>query len=255
MRLHHQEFGQGEPLIILHGFLGSGDNWRSIARHLGQHYHCYVVDLRNHGMSFHDADCSYSAMAGDVSAFINEHRIYAPTLMGHSMGGKVAMQVAFENEEQIKSLVVVDIAPKPYENRHGGILEAMYRLSLSDFSALTDLDAALSQDIPVKELRAFILKNMARDAGMFKWKINVPILRDNIARITEAPILEGRIDVPSLFIKGAYSDYIDVPEDESLIASFFENYYIDIVPKAGHWVHAQNPEVFLNMVQAFLTDV
>jgi esterase len=145
--------------------------------------------------------------------------------------------------------------PKAYQNRHSGILDAMYRLSLSDFSALIDLDKALSQDIPVKEIRAFILKNLAREAGSFRWKVNLPVLRDNVALITGAPHLVGRIKIPTFFIKGAYSDYIDLPKDEALMESLFEHYDIDIVPKAGHWVHAQNPEAFLHVLQTFLRDV
>ena len=251
--LHFEELGQGEPLIILHGFLGSGQNWKSIAQQFSTKYNVFLLDLRNHGWSPHSDDCGYEAMANDVIEFITTYNLYEPTLLGHSMGGKVAMQVSSQLREQIKQLIVVDIAPKAYENRHGFILDALYKLSIQDANALNELDKALTPDIPDKGLRGFLLKNLERESGTFKWKLNLPVLRDNVDSITAAPTIEPCIDIPTLFIKGQYSDYIKLPDDEQLIATYFDNYDINTIQKTGHWVHAMAPQAFMSTVNEFLT--
>lgn len=250
--LNYQELGQGQPVILLHGFLGSSQNWLSYARYLSDRYNVFCVDLRNHGWSFHSDDCSYDAMTADVEELIAAYSLYEPIVIGHSMGGKVAMQLASNLSEQIQKLVVEDIAPRQYDNRHGDILDALFRLSLDGAEALGQLDKALAVDIPDKHLRGFLLQNLSRDAGEFKWKLNLPALRQHVDAITAAPTLEDDIEVPCLFVRGEYSDYIQLPQDEQLIASHFINYDIVTIPKTGHWVHGFALQEFAKAVDDFL---
>ena len=250
--LNYQEFGQGQPLLLLHGFLGSSQNWLTYAKYLAERYNVFAVDLRNHGWSFHSEDCSYDAMAADVEELISTYSLYEPIIIGHSMGGKVAMQVASNLSEQVEKLVVEDIAPRQYDNRHGDILDALYRLSLDGAEALSDLDKTLAVDIPDKNLRGFLLQNLSREAGEFKWKLNLPVLRQHVDSITAAPTLNDDIEVPILFVKGEYSDYIQLPQDNQLIASYFLDYDIVTIPKSGHWVHAFCPKEFAKAVDDFL---
>jgi esterase len=191
-------------------------------------------------------------MAEDVEELISTYSLYEPILIGHSMGGKVAMQVASNLSEQIQKVVVEDIAPRQYDNRHGDILDALFRLSLDGVEALGELDKALAIDIPDKQLRGFLLQNLARDAGAFKWKLNLPALRQHVSAITAAPDLKDDIEVPTLFVRGECSDYIQLPQDEQLIASHFLDYDIVTVPRAGHWVHAFSAQDFAKAVDDFL---
>lgn len=250
--LHYQEFGQGQPLLLLHGFLGSSQNWHTYAQYLSERYNVFSVDLRNHGWSFHSDDCSYDAMACDVEDLISTYSLYEPILIGHSMGGKVAMQVASNLSEQISKVVIEDIAPREYDNRHGDILDALYKLSLDGAVALADLDRALAVDIPDKTVRGFLLQNLSREAGEFKWKLNLPALRQHVDSITAAPTLNDEIGVPALFVKGEYSDYIQLPQDDLLIGSYFLDYDIVTIPKTGHWVHAFSYRNFVEVVDDFL---
>ena len=254
MTLYHEEFGQGLPLIICHGFLGSSSNWRSVAQKLSSHFHVYTVDLRNHGLSFHDSDCSYLAMAQDIVEFIHHHRLDNPVLLGHSMGGKVVMQVAADCDVSLSKLVVVDVAPKRYGDRHRRILDSMCRLALGDMTSVSELDKALSYDISDPVLRGFLLKNCIKNANHLAWKINLEGLRDGYDSIAESPVILDVIDTSTLFVRGENSDYIVLPEDDFLIRRYFSEFRIETVLGAGHWVHVEAQVQFMTTVLDFLCD-
>jgi len=255
MTLYHEEFGQGQPLLICHGFLGSSSNWRTVATKLASRFHVYTLDLRNHGLSFHHADCSYPAMAQDVLEFMYSHHLENPILLGHSMGGKVVMQLASDCPVSLLKLIVVDIAPKRYSDRHRQILDALSRLSLGDKSSLSELDQALSRDIADPALRKFLLKNCERNADQFAWKINLEGLRKDYDAIAAAPDLTEIIESPTLFVRGEKSDYIQLPDDERLIRKHFSDYRLKTISGSGHWVHVEAPALFMEVIDDFLCDI
>ncbi len=249
--LHHVEYGQGEPLIILHGLLGSADNFRSIATQLGQFYHVFCLDLRNHGLSGHADTMTYADMADDVIQFIANRRLFEPILLGHSMGGKVAMTVAGSYLDQLSRLIVVDIAPKDYENRHSLILNAMNGLNLDRYTRLSEVDHALSAAIPSPQIRGLILKNLIKEGDLFHWKVNLPVILNQYPFLQEAPPLLESIDLPTLFIRGGESDYI-LDDDLEFIDALFPDSDLRTIRGAGHWVHAEAPNAFVDAVLSFL---
>lgn len=249
--LHHVEYGQGEPLIILHGLLGSADNFRSIATQLGQFYHVFCLDLRNHGLSGHADTMTYADMADDVIQFIANRRLFEPILLGHSMGGKVAMAVAAAYKNQLSRLIVVDIAPKYYEDKHSFILNAMHNLNLDRYTTLKEMDYALSLQLSDPQLRGFILKALIKENDLFYWKVNLPVLLERYSDLQEAPPLFESIELPTLFIRGSESDYI-LDDDWDFTQSIFPNSDLVTIRGAGHWVHAESPDLFVQQVLSFL---
>lgn len=252
MTLYHEEFGRGAPLIICHGFLGASSNWRRCAERLSKDYHVYVLDLRNHGLSFHDHDCTYPSMAQDVLEFILHHRLESPVLLGHSMGGKVIMQAASDSSVDLSKLIVVDIAPKAYDLRHLFILKALEKIGLGDLRSLSELDHVLSLDIPDPVLRGFLLKNVIRDSDGLRWKINLEGLTRGYSDIAASPSLRPSIELPTLFVRGGRSDYILLPQDDLTISTFFEDYQISTLDGVGHWVHIEAMDQFISVVLDFL---
>ncbi|QSE97957.1 alpha/beta fold hydrolase [Fulvivirga lutea] len=251
MELFYRELGEGQPLIILHGLFGSSDNWLSIAKLLAEDYHVYSVDQRNHGQSPHSDDFDYPTMAKDLSDFIDQHEIEDPIIIGHSMGGKVAMQYAVNNPQNWQKLIVVDIAPKSYEVHHDQILEGLNSLDLDNLKSRGDADKELSEYVPELGVRQFLLKNLNRDNSGFSWKINLPVLTKNIEIIGAG--LDGRLSEskPVLFINGEKSGYIK-EKDYSLIDEKFPGATVVTIKDAGHWVHAEKPEEFMETLTAFL---
>src|SRR5262244_3355340 len=178
MNLHFEVVGEGRPVVILHGLLGSADNWRSMSRRLGAYYRVFALDLRNHGRSPHSNILDYDVMAADVREFTEQQALRRIMLLGHSMGGKVAMQFAIEYSEQVDRLIVVDIAPKAYEPSQHYLLKAMQSLDLSRYKSFADVDAALAPEVSSESLRQFLIKNLARDetdasAGKCIWKRSI----------------------------------------------------------------------------------
>lgn len=251
MKLFFRELGDGQPLIILHGLFGSSDNWLSIAKQLSEDYKVFSVDQRNHGNSPHDDLFDYPTMADDLYNFIQENKIHNPIIIGHSMGGKVAMQFAVNHPDMWDKLVVVDIAPKSYPVHHDKILEGLNSLKLGDLQSRGDADKQLAEYVPEIGVRQFLLKNISRDSTGFSWKINLPILTKNIEIIGAG--LDGKLNSakPVLFINGANSGYIK-ETDFGLIGEYFPEAVIHTVNNAGHWVHAEKPEEFMEVVTNFL---
>jgi len=252
MRLNFQVQGDGFPLIILHGFLGSLDNWRSVSKKLSASSKVYSLDLRNHGDSPHSAIMNYSIMVHDLQEFYADQRIPEAHLLGHSMGGKVAMQFTLENPTLVNKLIVVDIAPKPYPASQRALLQALRDLDLSKFQSFGEIDIALAPAIKKPALRSFLLKNLARDSVRgFRWKINLDALITNYDELTKnIPVREPSIK-PCLFIRGGQSKYIQ-DEDLPMIERGFPEAQIATIQSAGHWVQADAPAEFLRLVEDFL---
>lgn len=245
--------GEGAPLIILHGLFGSSDNWLSIARELESRYKVYLVDQRNHGDSPHSEEFTYSAMAADLKEFVEEHDIKAPVVVGHSMGGKTAMNFAVTCPNLLRKLVVVDIAPRYYPVHHDVILKGLQSIDVESLESRREADKALSEYVPELGVRQFLLKNLGRNSeGGYEWKINLPVINDQIENVGEALDEESRFEKPVLFINGAKSGYIKKERDEALIQQIFPKATIETIPGAGHWVHAEKPAEVIEKVRTFI---
>ena len=252
MRLHFQTYGQGQPLVILHGLFGSLDNWLGVAPRLAEQFHVFVVDLRNHGQSPHSAEMSYPLMAEDVAKFFDAHSLAKAAVLGHSMGGKVAMQFALSYPERVEKLVVVDMAPRVYKPSHAAIFAALLALDLSLFQTRHQIEEALGPAIPNLVVRRFLLKNLGRDeAGKLFWKINLRGIAENYPLLGEALSATKPFVKPALFLRGGKSNFITAA-DEPLIRQLFPRVEMQAIDGAAHWVHSDQPEEFTSRVLEFL---
>jgi esterase len=252
MNLHFEAVGEGPSLIILHGLLGSADNWRSMSRRLGAHYKVFAVDLRNHGRSPHSDIFDYDVMIADLREFMEQQALRRSMLLGHSIGGKVAMQFAIDYPEQVDRLVIVDIAPKPYEPSQRYIFQALRSLDLTRYKSFADVDAALAADVSDQSLRQFLLKNLARDENRrLRWKVHLEAIDRNYDKLGQGLAPERTFDKPTLFIRGGRSNYIE-DDDAPLIRQIFPQAEIATLPEAGHWAHVDAPEEFFQTVLNFL---
>ena len=253
-QLNYKSFGAGSPVIILHGLFGMLDNWQTFAKQLADLHTVYIVDQRNHGRSFHSDDFSYSLSANDIASWIKEMGIENPHIMGHSMGGKTAMQLAIEWPELIASLIVVDIAPKAYPDAHSAYLKAILGLDIEHISTRQEADRLLSQSIPEAGVRLFLLKNLSRYAEKgFVWKANFQAIHDNYEKIRGAITSEFPVDIPALFVRGSQSHYISA-QDYAPIKKVFPSAHITTID-SGHWIHAEQPEALLSLVTRHLNDI
>ncbi|MEO2062361.1 MAG: alpha/beta fold hydrolase [Christiangramia sp.] len=253
MKLHSTILGEGKPFVILHGFLGMSDNWKTVGKHLAENgFEVHLVDQRNHGKSPHSAEFSYQLLAEDLVAYCQEHQLEKIILMGHSMGGKTAMLAACENEELIEKLIVVDIAPKYYAPHHQQILKGLTALDDAKLTSRGDAEDFLAEYIPQTGVRLFLLKNLYwKTKEQLSLKLNLDSLKENIENIGEA-LPEGKsYSGPALFIKGANSDYIE-KTDELNIRTIFPKASFVTIKDAGHWVHAEKMEAFLATILQFV---
>jgi len=254
MDLHFKTFGEGEPLIILHGLFGTLDNWQTLGKRLADHYMVYLVDQRNHGRSPHEPEMDYPRMADDLRAFMQENWIHRAHILGHSMGGKTAMEFALRNPDMTDRVIVVDIAPKTYEPGHNEIFEALRSLDPEALQDRQEADHALAKDIADRGIRMFLLKNLSRrKEGGFRWKMNLDAIYKNYERILQKPSGQEPFHGEALFIRGERSRYIQ-PQDEQLIHAYFPQARLETVPRAGHWVHAEAPDALYDLVTQFLAE-
>ena len=253
MKLNFKKSGTGPspPLVILHGLFGSLDNWFSIAKELVDHYTLYLVDQRNHGDSPHSNDWNYGVMVEDLRELLDAEGLDSVYLMGHSMGGKTVMNFAVTYPEPVRKLIVGDIAPRHYPIHHQRILEGLNALNLQTLQSRKEADDQLAAFIPELGIRQFLLKSLGRDANGFAWKINLPVITEQIEEVGKA-LEEGTIfDGPTLFLGGANSSYIqqqDLPD----INTHFPNSEWVSIPDAGHWLHAEQPEAVVKAIRRFL---
>lgn len=254
MKLNFKKIGEtGLPVLILHGLFGSLDNWISIARALAEnHFIVYIIDQRNHGQSPHSEDFNYSLMADDLKEFIFEHSVKNPIVIGHSMGGKTVMQFACKYPELTEKLIVVDISPAYYPVHHHEIIDALFSLHLDEIKNRNEAEEQLSHKIKDFGVRQFLLKNLYRkNAYQFAWRFNLPSIAKNIEEVGKALFNEALFEKPTLFIGGTQSNYIN-KENESLIYKHFPNAQIKMAQGAGHWIHAETPETFLEICLNFI---
>ncbi|TAF67782.1 MAG: alpha/beta fold hydrolase [Cytophagales bacterium] len=248
--------GEGKPLIILHGLFGTADNWQTIAKVLSQQFTVYTIDQRNHGRSFRSPIWHYEAMAEDLQLFIEKHQIENPHLIGHSMGGKTLMcYTAQYAKTPFDKLIIVDIAPRYYPIHHQTILAGLNAIPLSQIQSRQEADQILTQYIKEGDTRQFLLKNLYRDEqNQFQWRMNLPVIAQNIEKVGEAlPEKYHALatERPTLFIRGEKSDYIQ-EKDFTLIQQAYPNVQIVTIENAGHWVHAEQPQTFIQTVLSFL---
>ena len=246
-------YGEGIPLIIIHGLFGMSDNWNTLGKKFAENFNVHIVDLRNHGSSFHSDDFSYDLMAEDIEKYIEYFGLNKPILLGHSLGGKVAMNLCFRNSSKYSKLVVTDIAPRVYSvDYHKNILQILSSISLKEFSSRSQIDLALSSEIKEFSVRQFLMKNLYRDQNKeFSWRFNIKTLNEKISNISGAEFMQQNIEIPALFLKGELSNYIN-QEDELLISKYFVNSKIKSILNSGHWVHAEQPEQFYKSVFGFI---
>lgn len=253
--LHSDTLGSGPDLIILHGLFGSGDNWRSIAKSLSEHYRVHLLDLPNHGRSPWIEEQSYSAFADAVTEWVQDQGIQRFHLLGHSMGGKVAMQMALGSHASgIDHLIIVDIAPRAYPPHHEDIFAALNRTDLSEHKDRRSVDEALKDGIETTGIRQFILKSLYRNQdGQLAWRFNLEALQNQYKAIAEEPEFNQPFIGPTLFIKGMNSQYITA-EDQTAILERFPESQAKLIEGAGHWPHAEKPAAFLRIVERFLAE-
>jgi esterase len=252
MRLYCQSFGEGFPLLILHGFLGSSDNWLSVSKRLGNQFKVYSLDLRNHGASPHSEIMSYAVMSQDILEFMDEHKLSSAFLLGHSMGGKVAMQYALDFPNRVEKLVIVDIVPRSYPPTHRAMLNAALSLDLKTYKSFSEVDGALAVAIPQAAVRQLLLKNLKRsNDGHLTWKIYLDAIARHYDKLTTAIVTGQMFNQPTCFIRGGRSTYIQ-DDDLPLIRTIFPQAKIKTIANAGHWVHADATEEFLTIVEEFL---
>lgn len=251
--LHSKILGQGTPLLILHGFLGMLDNWKTLGiAFADEGLEVHLIDQRNHGQSFWSETFNYDAMAGDLVAYTKEHRISEAIVLGHSMGGKTAMQFACDNGALVERLLVADISPKYYPPHHEAILRALRTLPLEAIHSRTEADQLLGKSIPDAGTRLFLLKNLYRaQKGQFAFRCNLEVLNKNSARVGDALDASASYAGPTLFLRGGQSDYVhekELPE----IRKHFPRARLETLPGTGHWLHAEQPEAFFKKAMAFI---
>jgi esterase len=265
MELFYRKIGRGKPLIILHGLYGSSDNWYTLGKQLSAYREVYLVDLRNHGHSPHHEVHTYEALRDDLHEFLVEHSIFKPVLMGHSMGGRTAMFFAALHPKLIEKLIVVDISPCSYrtENhpdetlQHKTIIQSLQSIDLEKLTSRTDANRQLTKTIQSAVIRQFLLKNLKTDSHKrFHWSLNLPALEKSLPEIFLGIDSIGspsgfQMNFPALFIRGQLSGYIG-ENDLKCINRYFQNPTVITIPLATHWVHAEQPELFLEAVKDFL---
>jgi pimeloyl-ACP methyl ester carboxylesterase len=252
MKLFCRQIGNGDPVVILHGLFGMSDNWLSIAKELSLVHHCYILDLRNHGRSPKSPDLNYDDMVEDIYEFLTDFGLRTVSLIGHSMGGIVAMKFAFEYSHRINKLVIVDIAPKSYPALHQNILDGLKSIPIDKIKSRREADEYLKKFVSFHKTRQFLLKNLyRRDDQTYAWRVNLDAIYDHASNIGRGISTEHMYEKPTLFIRGEKSDYI-LPEDEKMIKNIFPHATIFEIPDASHWVHAEKPKEVLEALETFL---
>jgi len=250
MKLFYRETGEGKPIFILHGLFGMSDNWATIGKQLAEKYRVIMPDLRNHGNSFHHDDWDYDHMAKDILQLANHLNLGEFILIGHSMGGKVAMKFAQEHPDLLEKFIVIDIAPRYYPVHHQTIIKALKSVNINQIKSRSEAENQLSQHIGEEGIRLFLMKNLGRNKEGFYWKFNLNVISENIENVGEE-IPPSTCVVPALFIRGSESEYIN-NNDTQEIKGIFSNSMVVTIKNAGHWVHADQPEALISTLTQFI---
>ena len=252
MKLFSRVLGEGQPLLIVHGLFGMSDNWQTLAKQFAAFFEVHLIDLPNHGRSPHTDDFSYFHMCEDIIEYISDSNLENAIIIGHSLGGKLAMQLAVTEPQLISKLIVVDISPRFYHIHHDRIIEGLQSLEFTTLKSRSEVDKALSKYISEADVRQFILKSMYwKEKGVLDFRFNLSSISANIANIGEALAEDSCYEKPTLFLKGENSNYIG-EHDEDLIFTHFPDANIENIADSGHWLHAENPTQFFEIVMRFL---
>ncbi len=253
MNLAYRRYGTGAPLLLLHGLFGSQSNWSSVAQALADSFTVYTVDLRNHGRSPHTDVMAYGDMAHDVLHLMNGESLGVAAVLGHSMGGKVAMTLALQSPERVSALIAVDIAPVAYAPRFVNLLEALQAVPLHTITHRAHADELLAVSISEPRLRGFLLQNLVFTGGAYRWRINLPAIMQQVDTIFGFPSFPAGtvFSRPTLLLRGAWSNFV-LPEHEPAIFSYFPMATIQSIADAGHWLQAEQPETLLAALRTFL---
>ena len=252
MNLAFEVFGdtKSPPLIILHGFFASARNWRVVAEKLSAQFYVYVIDQRNHGGSFHHPDMDYPTLAADLLAFIRQQNLTHVNVLGHSMGGKVAMWFALHHPEYINKLIVADIAPVSYQHCFNNTIGALQALPLDKISSRKQAEAFLAEAIPELSYRQFLLQNLLLVNGGYRWRVDLDIFQQAAPNIIGFPDSDRVLPFAgeALFIAGEQSNYVKNDDLKTL----FPKANLSVIERAGHWLHVQQPDIFIAQVESFL---
>ncbi len=245
--------GEGKPLLILHGFLGMSDNWKTLgAQFAAEGFQVHLLDLRNHGRSFHSDEFSYEVMVQDVLEYCQSNHLAVISVIGHSMGGKVGMLLATEHPERIDKLIVVDIGPKFYPQHHQAILAGLNAVDFTKKPSRNEVEAILIRFIPDLGTRQFLMKSLYwLEPGQLAFRFNLAVFNDEINEIGKPLSEEANFKRPTLFVRGGNSNYI-LDSDFDAIRGHFPNSKFETIPNAGHWLHAENPVLFYQITSSFL---
>jgi len=260
MKLFFRKYGEKNPaLIIVHGLYGMSDNWVTIAKALSKEFEVFVIDQRNHGNSPHSNEHNYNLLQEDLYEFMQEQEIEKAVLLGHSMGGKTAMDFAKYHQEMISALIVVDISPKRYKEKqlekskakHSQILKAMQSIDIQNIEKREDIRSQIISELKEERVADFILKNLKRIDGKFQWKLNVDTIINKLDDIiADIYFTEEILGFPVLFVRGEKSNYI-LDEDIKYIEQKFPVAEITTIQNAGHWIHAEQPTEFIKILREF----
>lgn len=253
MKLHSNILGQGKPFVILHGFLGMSDNWKTLGKKFSEEgFEVHLVDQRNHGRSFHDDNFNYETLSEDLRHYFEAHNLSEAIVLGHSMGGKTAMLFATQNPNLVSKLIVADISPRFYPIHHDAILEGLSSLDFSEIKSRGAADKQLANYVSDFGTRQFLLKNLYwKEKGQLALRMNLQVLKENVSEVGEALPLHAKFEKETLFLRGDKSEYIAL-QDETIIKQHFSNVNIVTIANAGHWLHAENPDDFFNEVMQFI---
>lgn len=267
MKLFYRKFGEGQPLIILHGLFGQSDNWNTLAKHFSeqaslpdrQGFEVYTVDQRNHGLSPHSDVWNYKVMSEDILELMNDLHLKNVILLGHSMGGKTAMQFAIDHPEYLNKLIVGDIAPKYYPMQHEGVMQGLQAVDFNVVKTRKEVEEVLSKYISDFGTKQFLLKNIFWvDDNEMAWRFNLNVIihqienvGQNVDHVGDAMPVDVVCEVPALFVRGEKSDYV-LDEDMELIHQLFPKSILETIPDAGHWLHAEKPKEFFECVMKFI---
>lgn len=254
LQLNYKKLGDGPPMLILHGLFGMLDNWQTLGKQFAEHYEVWLVDQRNHGKSPHTNEFDYYALSKDIAQLIEQEGI-KPVVLGHSMGGKTAMQLAMDFPDYVERLIVVDIAPKDYPAGHDDIFKAFFAVDLETLQTRKEADKIIEEIIDDWGVRQFLLKNLTKKDKKYQWKANVQSIFENYEHIIANSLGPfQQYDGSTLFVKGGLSERYIEYDDWGMIENYFPNARLETIEGAGHWVHAVKPKELFDLVLNFLQE-